>query len=173
MARRLLVGTILATAVAWVAGVDAQNHSDSFDFALKRSFLQDLREGHTILPTYELDVHARSRVKDVGQDCEAHLASSLTVSGLVDPDAVVAEPPNLCAFAPDGTAAMTAATKTAWQDLLDAQVVGHHCRVTGFPRLFTEHAVGPEADSNPNHVFELHPALSIDCGTGTPLQFAP
>jgi hypothetical protein len=68
---------------------------------------------------------------------------------------------------------MTAATKTAWQDLLDAQVVGRHCTVTGFPRLFTEHPTGPEADSNPNHVFELHPALSIDCGTWTRLQFAP
>jgi hypothetical protein len=49
-----------------------------------------------------MDVHARSRVKDVGDDCEAHLAASLTVTGLVDPDAVVTEPPNLCAFAPDG-----------------------------------------------------------------------
>jgi hypothetical protein len=171
--KRLYWGTLLALVTALVAVPAAQDHSAAFDFALKRSFLQDLREAHTILPKYEMDVHARSRVKDVGQDCEAHLAASLTATGVVDPDAVVAEPPNLCAFAPDGTAAMTAATKTAWQDLLDAQVVGRHCTVTGFPRLFTEHATGTEAESNPNHVFEIHPALSIDCGTGAPLQFTP
>src|SRR5262249_50613812 len=44
--------------------------------------------------------------------------------------------------------------------------------VTGYPRIFTEHVTSGEAGtSNPNHVFELHPALKIARDGETPLDF--
>jgi hypothetical protein len=43
--------------------------------------------------------------------------------------------------------------------------MGQQCQVVGFPRIFTEHASGNSDPSNPNHVLEIHPALSLTCGS--------
>ena len=51
-----------------------------------------------------------------------------------------------------------------WGNLFDTEVINKRCDVTGFFRIFTEHAKGSGA-SNADHVFEIHPATSIDCGS--------
>jgi hypothetical protein len=159
-----LVGTTLAALCTCVLSTTGQEPSRVFDFALTRAFLQNLRTGHTILPTYTMHVVAHSKLKGIGEDCEVHLAATLAPEGQVDPDAVVAEPPNLCVnTAPGGG---------SWLSLFDARVINKDCRVKGFPRIFTEHATtGGEHESNPNHVFEIHPALRLDCDGSAALDF--
>jgi hypothetical protein len=49
----------------------------------------------------------------------------------------------------------------------DSDWVNKDCTVTGFPRIFTEHATGGQGESNPNHVFEIHPTTKITCGGST------
>jgi hypothetical protein len=111
-------------------------------------------------------------VKAVGQDCEVHLAGTLLGKNFGDPDHVVSEPPNECKYLPGASTPSTTSTAAAWRTKLDKEVVGKDCTITGFPRIFTEHASGGEAGtSNPNHVLELHPALQIACDEQAPLDF--
>jgi hypothetical protein len=59
-------------------------------------------------------------------------------------------------------------------NLADARFMNKDCRVTGFPRIFTEHATGGgEHASNPNHVVEIRSALKMDCDGSAPLDFTP
>jgi hypothetical protein len=48
--------------------------------------------------------------------------------------------------------------------VFDEFVMNRDCVVTGYPRIFTEHASGGDEGANPNHVFEIHPATRIKCG---------
>jgi hypothetical protein len=158
-----LVAVTVATIGLSVLSVSGQEPSNAFDFALSRAFLQNLHAGHTILPTYTMHIDAHSKLKGVADDCEMHMAATPATSGLVDPDAVIAEPPNLCANDPAGGG--------TWVSLADTRFVDKDCRVTGFPRIFTEHATSGGGASNPNHVFELHPALKIDCDGSAAVDF--
>ena len=54
-----------------------------------------------------------------------------------------------------------------WPRVFDQFVMNRDCVVTGFPRIFTEHASGGDEGANPNHVFEIHPATRIKCGDQT------
>lgn len=155
-----------AAVLARVFSVNGQDPANVYDFALTRPFLKNLRDGHTILPTYKMHIDARSKMKGIGEDCEMHLAATLATPGTVDPDAVVVEPPNLCRN--------PVSTGGTWEAFVDANVKGKDCDVSGFPRLFTEHATGGgEHASNPNHVFEIHPALKMNCAGSAPLDFTP
>lgn len=131
-----------------------------FDFAIQKSFLESLENGHTIQPTIKLTLGHHSPLHPLDQDCEMHIVGAVQDSQLGTPSAVVVEPPNLCQLDPDGAETDNTASWPAILDDLD----GKTCQVTGFPRIFTEHATGKAAASNPNHVFEIHPALGIDCG---------
>lgn len=169
------VGLLLAHAVSAHAQ-DEPTPSSPFDFAIKRQFLEDLRAQKTFLATYQVQVEERSRVKDPKDDCEVHLAGALTEGGFGEPPFVVVEPPNVCRFRPGATApsaGSVSSTRAVWHSLLDEKVINKTCTVTGFPRIFTEHAVGGETgSSNPNHVFEIHPAITLGCGAPEPLEFA-
>ena len=158
-------GIAVAAVAMFALSVSGQEPSNAFDFALTRAFLQNLRNGHTILPTYRMHIDAHSKLKGVGEDCEMHMAATLATTGLVDPDAVIAEPPNLCVNDPAGGG--------TWVALADTRFIDKDCRVTGFPRIFTEHATSGGGASNPNHVFELHPAMKIDCDGTAPVDFTP
>jgi hypothetical protein len=165
--RRALVWSI-ALIVFATAHAYAQ---DEYDFAITPAFLQGLADGRTILPTFRVHIDARSDIKDIAQDCEVHLAGTFIGQDPGDPDHVVTEPPNECRYKPGVTTPSTPAAKAQWRTLLDSHVVGKDCSIVGFPRIFTEHADSGSGASNPNHVFEFHPALRIACDGQTPLEF--
>ncbi len=115
----------------------------------------------------------RSAVHNSPDDCEMHLAGTLTDTVFGDPQPVVVEPPNLCKFKPGSTIPVTGTTRTKalWAAKIDNAVLSKDCTVEGFPRVYTEHATGGGlGSSNPRHVFEIHPATDIVCGS-TDLPF--
>jgi hypothetical protein len=73
----LALGVALAIVGAFVRA------QDEYDFAIEPAFLESLESGHTILPSFRIHIDARSDIKDVGQDCEVHLAGwpPLTLEG--------------------------------------------------------------------------------------------
>jgi hypothetical protein len=112
-------------------------------------------------------------VKALAQDCEVHVAGTLLDREFGEPEAVISEPPNDCKFLPNAKNPTSAVTGASWRTLLDRHVLNHDCTITGFPRIFTEHAdSGTAGTSNPNHVFELHPALTIACDGEQSLGFS-
>jgi hypothetical protein len=112
-----------------------------FDFAIKRQCLTDLRAQKTFLPKFRITMTHRSAVHNSSDDCEMHLAGTLTDTVFGDPQAVVVEPPNLCKFKPGTTTPVTGATSTKalWAAKIDSTVLNKDCTVEGFPRVYTEH----------------------------------
>jgi hypothetical protein len=144
---------------------------DAYDFALSASFLKKLYSLKTIQPVLTLHLDARSpKVHTLPDDCEIHIAGTPERLVLGDPNEIVVEPPNLCKYAPDGSlysGSESHLRTVLWPELLDQKIVGKTCEVKGFFRIFTEHAQGSRDPANPNHVFEIHPALSIIAGNET------
>ena len=134
---------------------------DTVHFTVTADYLSRLANQKSIQVTLELTPFARTkRVHALAADCEIHLTARSKVK-LGQPGEVVVEPPNVCKFDPPGG---------TWPTTLDG-VLGKKCSITGFPRLFTEHAKGRADPANPNHFLELHPASEIDCGS-TDLRFS-
>jgi len=131
----------------------------AYDFAISKSFLQTLEQNHTIQPIFTLQLGNHSGIHRLDADCEMHIAAMPQQGNLGSPEAVIVEPPNLCEMSPSGD---QSGSTQGWIPIFD-NVNGKTCRVTGFPRIFTEHATGSSGPSNPNHVFEVHPALAINC----------
>lgn len=131
-----------------------------FAFAVNTSFLKSLDAGRTILPTFNVTLGGHSRIHPLGSDCEMHVAATLPDDKAFGfPSDLVIEPPNLCEIDPSGS---VSDETDGWLAVFD-DLQGRNCRATGFPRIFTEHATGGAGASNPNHVFELHPATAISC----------
>jgi hypothetical protein len=157
--------------------VFAQNGPDPNEppsFTISREFLENLRSQKTFLPTYKIKMQHRSDIKSAGEDCEVHLAGFLQESFTFgEPAAAIVEPPNVCKFKPNATAPSTTSTKVTWRSRIDTKVLNRDCDVTGFPRVYTEHLTQGEGAgaSNPNHVFEIHPATRIACADSEPLDF--
>jgi hypothetical protein len=141
---------------------------DPFDFAISESFLKMLADGKTIQPTLKIQLIARTGrgVHTLAKDCEIHIAGIPDLN-LGYPNDIVVEPPNLCKFAPEGVEfkSETQLREIIWPEILDDKIMNKKCEVRGFIRIFTEHAQGSIDPANPNHVFEIHPALSIKAGT--------
>lgn len=153
----------LLACLALIPTTAAAQLSGEYDFAISRAFLKSLYAQHSIETELTLTMNARTgKVHSLANDCEMHIAASPVGVELGDPTEVVAEPPNLCKNAPPGGG--------DWGDTLDAGVMNKDCKVRGYLRIFTEHASGSVLAANPNHVFEIHPALSIDC-EGSTLDF--
>lgn len=166
----LLLSLIATPAVAQ----DEPTADTPFDFAISRTWLTELRAQRTFLPTFKVDVKHRSDIKLLPEDCEVHLASNLLGTVFGDPPPVVVEPPNVCKFMPGATSPVTGSTSTraTWRAKLDSDVINKTCDVSGFPRIYTEHAEGQNPGaSNPNHVFEVHPAIRIACQGSQALEF--
>lgn len=133
-----------------------------FNFAIEPAFLQKLAADNSVLTSIEVRLDGRSGLHALGSDCEMHIGGVPTAK-VGAPRAIVVEPPNLCKFAPNGELGERG-LETKWSTLFDTQVINKKCEVRGFFRIFTEHAQGGKGASNPDHVFEIHPAMSIDCG---------
>jgi hypothetical protein len=159
----------------WTLAQEPQDTTSGqeYDFAITRAYLETLENGHTILPTLKLSLGEHSGIHPVAQDCELHLAGTFATA-LGDPAPFVVEPPNICTETPPGSTVTSTKSRNArWLKLFDGEN-GKTCDVTGFPRIFTEHVSsgGESGGSNPNHVFEMHPALKIACQGGETLSFA-
>lgn len=165
---------VLLALASFAVAEDEPTDDTPYDFAISRTWLTELRAQKTFLPTFKVNIMHRSGIKSLSEDCEVHLAGNLVGTAFGDPPAVVAEPPNVCKFRPGTTTPVTGntSTKALWTAKLDSDVISATCDVTGFPRVYTEHAEGgTTGSSNPSHVFEMHPATRIACpGAGT-LQF--
>src|ERR1051325_11306312 len=99
-----LLRVALSALILLVTVCDGRTYAqDEYDFAITPAFLQTVADGRTILPTFRVHVDARSDIKDVGQDCEVHLAGTFVGQDFGDPDHVVTEPPNECRFKPGAT----------------------------------------------------------------------
>lgn len=94
---------------------------------------------------------------------ELHIAGTPVdaVDGAAPPSVVV-EPPNLCQNDPPGGG--------SWTTVVTNDLLGKTCLVRGFPRIYDEHLVGEETATNPHHMLEIHPALTIDCQGGGSLD---
>ena len=130
-------------------------------FTVTAQYLQKLAAQNKFQVTLDLTPLAMTkRVHPLKSDCEMHLVTK-SKAALGQPKWVVVEPPNLCKFdAPEDN----------WPSTLH-RLLDTNCKVTGFPRLFTEHARGKAEPANPNHFLEVHPASAITCGK-TELDFA-
>jgi len=102
-------------------------------------------------------------------DCEANLSARLDGIKTGIPELIVVEPPNLCKSRP---AEVGATEDIVWREWFEKYALNSSCNLVGFVRLFNEHRVSAlkgidenEGSSNPQHVVEIHPAISISCGT--------
>jgi hypothetical protein len=158
------------------SSAEAQRVPSDVTFSLNRSWLDDLLHsgpgGVTVgarwTDTFIMGEH--SGVHALGADCELHAAAELRNNVVIaDPAGIVAEPPNVCKMRVKQIG--KGALGQAWIDYFDSHVTGQSCRLTGYPRIYSEHAAGGEAgSSNPDHVVELHPLLALDCGA-SPIAF--
>lgn len=168
----LMIGVL---AIAPAASAAQDDVPSDVSFAIRRATfgkLFDRGDGHSVGARYSMSLRMgeHSSVHDVGKDCELHVAGKPATS-IGTPAGVVAEPPNVCKRRIPALGA--GPIKAAWENYFTNSVKGKQCDVIGFPRIFSEHASGgTTGGSNPDHVFELHPALSIDCGAN-PVDFEP
>jgi hypothetical protein len=157
----------------------AQDVPSDVTFTLKRAWLEQLLTegsgGRSVGARWSahLKMGQHSGVHAVAADCELHAAGKLAGNlTLGSPAGIVVEPPNVCKKrVPQLPAGGQLGAR--WTKYFDDHVTGADCEVAGFPRIFSEHAQGGEANSsNPDHVVEIHPATSISCG-GTTMDFLP
>jgi len=147
---------------ALIAGLLAVSHvfaqGGDVDFAISSQYLKWLAQENSAAVTMDVQLTGHTKnVHGLAEDCEMHLAGKPIDLTLGSPKSIVVEPPNLCRFAPP------ASLGASWPGVFDSHVMERHCTATGFPRIFTEHASGHEDPANPNHVFEIHPAVAISC----------
>jgi hypothetical protein len=147
----------LIVAVCVVFGPAPTRAEFETDFAITETYLRLLADKSSILVDIPVRLTHRTRnVHTLANDCEMHLAGKSIDMNLGTPPSIVVEPPNLCKFDHD--------SGKTWPKVFDELVINRDCVVTGFPRIFTEHASGGDEGANPNHVFEIHPATRIKCG---------
>jgi hypothetical protein len=132
------------------------------DFRVSESYMQLLGKSGATISIPFVGEHRTANVHQLAKDCEMHIAGTSPGTNPGDPESIVAEPPNLCKFAPKGKW-----KSKGWGAMFEQIVIGKECTATGFPRIYTEHAAGAALPANPNHVFELHPLLELTCGTET------
>lgn len=132
---------------------------DAFDFSISRDYMTFLATGGAAQVGIKMHFNGRTKsVHSLASDCEMHLAADPVDIVLGSPSAIVAEPPNLCKFAPPKQL-----KAKSWGAAFDRYAMDRDCTVFGFPRIFTEHSTGADTEANPNHVFEIHPALKMVC----------
>jgi hypothetical protein len=154
-----------------VVAQEPPDEADTYDFWLSEDFVRRLASDDTIMFRMRVSMnHRTGKVHSLADDCEIHIATT-TANQLGWPSAVVVEPPNLCKERAPGMPASSEKKlrEELWPKHLDQNVMNRECDVTGFPRIFTEHASGNEDPANPNHVLEIHPALRIECDGTKPL----
>lgn len=135
-------------------------------FTMNTSFLKKMIELNTIQPTFSVRINAHGPLHPLEQDCEMHVAGTPQDVSLGNPAALIVEFPNWCEFNPQGNLGDSFSTlKTKWNTFATNNLDHKTCDVTGFLRIFTEHATGGGGATNPDHAYEYHPALSMKCGS--------
>ncbi len=153
----LLAGLLAIGIVSWTSSIRAAFETD---FTIDESYLRLLAEKSSILVDMPVRLtHRTTNVHTLANDCEMHLAGKAMDMRLGNPPSIVVEPPNLCKFEHE--------SGKTWPKIFDEMVMNRDCVVSGYPRIFTEHASGGDGGANPNHVFEIHPATRIKCGQNT------
>ena len=137
-------------------------------FTMNESFLRTMLQRDTIQPTFRVRINAHGPLHQLASDCEMHVAGTVQDASLGNPSAIIVEFPNWCKFNPEGQEGDTFNTlKNKWGTFASSNLDNKTCDVTGFLRIFTEHAQGGGGATNPDHAYEYHPALSMVCGTQT------
>ena len=176
---KILPVALAALAIAAPRPSLAQDVPSDVTFALKRTFLDQLLtggpDGRSVGARWsaQFKMGEHSKVHGVGADCELHVAAKQSNNRTPGtPAGIVVEPPNVCKLrAPVLPAGGTPSAR--WAAYFDTHVSNKSCEVIGFPRIFSEHAEGGEANSsNPDHVVEIHPATSMACD-GATIDFLP
>jgi hypothetical protein len=135
-------------------------------FTMNEVFLRTIIDGGTIQPTFRVRVNTHGPLHQLASDCEMHVAGTVQGLSLGNPSPVIVEFPNWCEFSPQGQLGESFnELKGEWDDFAGSNLDGQNCDVTGFLRIFTEHADTGGGPTNPNHVYEYHPALSVACGS--------
>lgn len=169
---------IAAISLVLFTSVTAWTQEDSaYDFKISKAFMNELFRQNSVQFKVSGNTIDHSGVHPLGSDCELHVAASPQGIEIGSPDNYVVEPANVCKIPPAGTTGRVSAKKlgTIWIGKVEhvmfngrdenGELVSRKCIFIGFPRLFSEHAqTGGENPSNPDHVFEVHPLLSADCG---------
>lgn len=171
--RKNRVTTVALLAMAILPIVCAAQDNQIYDFSISEQYLAQLADSG-IQPVLQVHMDARTkRVHTLDADCEIHIATTPQGPALGSLPSVIVEPPNVCKFPPPGAqvTSETVLRNKTWPAFLDSHVMDKSCEVQGFPRIFTEHAQGNPDPANPNHVLEIHPALSINC-EGEQLSFS-
>ncbi len=132
-----------------------QEHESQFEFT--ESFLKDWANQPVRDIAVKLD--CAGPVHPAAQDCELHIGAQLADPSIGDFQGVVLEPPSICV---DGG--------TTWRTKING-FHGQSCVGHGFLRAWPEHLTTGSGCSNPNHILEVHPMLTLKCGTGAPLDF--
>ncbi len=156
----LLVTCGVYTGPAW------SQDDELFDFFLSETFFHRLADANGFVFTLPVAITVgTSKVHKLASDCEMHMPTS-PGPPIAWPNGIVVEPPDLCRERAPGMPAGSEKKlrEVPWPLYLDRQVMGRDCAVTGFSRIFTEHAASNADSSKPNHVVEIHPALQIRCG---------
>jgi hypothetical protein len=172
------VNTALALTVLLLSCPLLKGQEDSaYDFKINKGFMEELLRQNSAQFKVNGTTIDHSGVHPLASDCEMHIAAAPEGIDVGSPDDFVVEPPNECKIPPTGITGHVTAKKlsNAWIGEIErvmfngrdqnGQLIGRKCAFTGFPRIFTEHAqTGTENASNPDHIFEIHPLLSADCG---------
>jgi hypothetical protein len=113
-----------------------------------------------IVISMDVRITGHSGVHPLQGDCEMHFGGrSASFQG--DPPGLVLEPMNLCVQPFFGK---TKLVKKDWLTFGEA-LVGTTVKVRGVPRIWPEHLIGKQSDSNPHHAVELHPLTMLKQGT--------
>jgi hypothetical protein len=146
----VVLGMLVASAGA------AQEHESRFEFT--EAFVKDW--GHHPVRDLQAMLDCAGPVHPAEQDCELHIGAHLVDPSIGDFAGIVLEPPSICA---DGG--------VTWRTTINA-FKNESCVGRGFLRAWPEHLASGSGCSNPNHILEVHPLLTLTCGNHEPLSFA-
>ena len=131
---------------------------------MNEGFLRTMIDQNTIQPTLRIHISAHGPLHPLQNDCEMHVAGTPQNVSIGTPKPVIVEFPNWCQFNPQGNLGDSfTILQNKWATFSSNNLDNQTCDVTGFLRIFTEHASGHESATNLNHVYEYHPALKIQC----------
>ena len=137
-------------------------------FTMNEAFLRGIIQMNTIQPTLRIRMSAHGPLHTLANDCEMHVAGTVQGGSMGNPPAIVVEFPNWCVFNPQGNLGDNFETlRQKWDTFATSNLDNKTCDVRGFLRIFTEHATGGGGPTNPDHAYEFHPALSMQCANQT------
>jgi hypothetical protein len=145
-----LVRPVLLAFLLVAAPMGAQR---SVQFDVTEEFLRSWAARPVAALPVRLD--CASKAHNAPNDCELHVGAKLADPEISDHQWIVLEPPNVCKH-----------PGAKWRSTINKHR-GEDCTATGFLRAWPEHLSMGQGCSNPEHFLEVHPLLSLSCGTTT------